>query len=386
MAMSRRVLATSAAVVLVAAGCRGGGTTQDNPPVPSSSAEAAPSAASSPADQSGPPYTAEFPWGTFKLSPRLADKLKNKEAFNIALSIEATGAPVFAPLYKAGFTKSLTDPKNTDRWPFQAQFIGPPSTDQQAQVAQVDALFNSDQLDCLAIEMGGPEAYINEINKLVEAGIPVFTDGNDAPRSKRFETYYPGDEKDNTKKITDVALKYFKDNGVTLSKVAAMSGSPTEPFAVARLGAFYDQVKAEVPGVTFLPDSPDQVTKDTFDPAPTYAHAKTLLDANPDLQLIFQTDLGAEQVAKAIVDSGRSGKTWVIGYAYSPAVLDYIESGEILATISQNWDLQGAHAVDACLSFLVDGKVLPNDLPGTLVTKDNLEEARTNLTEALGTP
>ena len=55
-----------------------------------------------------------------------------------------------------------------------------------AQLAELETLLASDQVDCLGIESAIPDAFVDIINKYVDAGIPVFTQNTDVPNSKRF--------------------------------------------------------------------------------------------------------------------------------------------------------------------------------------------------------
>ena len=54
------------------------------------------------------------------------------------------------------------------------RLTGPASTDQTGQLAELETLLTSDQVDCLGIQSPLPDAFVDIINKFVDAGIPVF--------------------------------------------------------------------------------------------------------------------------------------------------------------------------------------------------------------------
>jgi ribose transport system substrate-binding protein len=163
----------------------------------------------------------KFSWGTFKLAPRIANKLQNNEPLNILFSMEGKTIPIYGPQYLYNFPKGIAQAQ--DDWGLQlkGKLIGPVQFNSNEQIAQVRSELATGQWDCLVIEPGSLDAFAPVINKAVDSGIPVFTTGTDVPRSKRFGTFhtdwvYEGGLDART------AVAYLKKKGIPL-KAAYMS-------------------------------------------------------------------------------------------------------------------------------------------------------------------
>ena len=131
-----------------------------------------------PGPASGLPYTATLKDGsTFTLNPRVADKLAKGEPINYVFSYGSTAIPLFSPQYKAGYERTL--PEAQAILPMNGQAIAPASAvqDVNEQIAQIDALFKADQIDCLSIQSTGTDTFTKITNDIMATGIPVFTVG-----------------------------------------------------------------------------------------------------------------------------------------------------------------------------------------------------------------
>ena len=71
-------------------------------------------------------------------------------------SYGSTAIPLFSPQYAAGYERTL--PEAQKILPMNGQAIAPASAvqDPNEQIAQMDALFRADQIDCLSIQSTGP--------------------------------------------------------------------------------------------------------------------------------------------------------------------------------------------------------------------------------------
>ena len=92
-------------------------------------------------------------------------------------SYGSTAIPLFSPQYKAGYERTL--PEAQAILPMNGQAIAPSSAvqDPNEQIAQIDALFKADQIDCLSIQSTGTDAFTKIVNDIMATGIPVFTVG-----------------------------------------------------------------------------------------------------------------------------------------------------------------------------------------------------------------
>jgi len=89
---------------------------------------------------------------------------------------------------------------------------------------------------------------------------------------------------------------------------------------------FVDEIKAQVPGATFINDQTNGLNT-SYDPATTYDKAKAFITANPTVQFIQNVDIGAEHIDKAITDLSKVGSIYTIGWNVSLAQLDAIDKG-----------------------------------------------------------
>lgn len=116
-----------------------------------------------------------------------------------------------------------------------------------------------------------------------------------------------------------------------------------------------------------------------WDENKAYNAAQDILTANPDLQAIFaQNDGMALGAAKAAAQAGRSNIK-IVSIDGFPQVYDAIESGQILATMSQQPYTMGELAVRTAIKAMNgEASSIQKDQlqPTVLVTKESLEEAR----------
>jgi ABC-type sugar transport system substrate-binding protein len=87
-------------------------------------------------------------------------------------------------------------------------------------------------------------------------------------------------------------------------------------------------------------------------------------------------DIGAEHANRAIIDAGREGQVFTIGWNVSEGQMDGVERGIQVAALDQKWGDQAAFGAVACADFLANGVIRPNTQVLVPVTQENLEEAR----------
>jgi ribose transport system substrate-binding protein len=385
----RPTIATLAAITILVAAC---GTPVASPGMASPSA-ASPSAAS-PSAAGGvneKAKSATFPWGTFTLAQRIVDKAANGEALNIIVDNQGTGIPVFGAQQRIGTERGCTE--NTGRLAITCRLTGPATTDQTAQLAELETLLTSGQVDCLGVQSIVPDAYVDIINKYVDAGIPVFTQNTDVANSKRF-AFFALNERDagvaNGKATADLVTA----KGFAVTEIAMGSGGPEAPWAQDRMGGFAEGYKSVISDAKFfndektgIPTGPGYTTQEVIDSVGPF------LTGNPNVNFFFHTDQGVEGVATVIQNQGKNGKAWSSGFNVSDAILNGIDAGDILVTIDQGFDNQAEAAVTACVDFFVDGAVPPDPLAyldPIIITKDGgtgqitATQARDRLKEATG--
>ena len=336
--------------------------------------------------------THTFDWGTFTLAQRIIDKAAAGQSLNIVVDNQGTAIPVYGTEQALGTARGCAN--NTTGLAATCALKGPATTDQTAQLTELQAMLAADQVDCLGLESPLPDAFVDIVNQYVAAGIPVFTQNTDVPNSKRF-AFFALNEKDSGHASGVTTANIVKAQGLPIDTIALGSGSPSGPWAQDRMAGFIEGYKTVYPDAKFAQDektglpvgSPDFTIQEAIDQAGPY------FQGNPNVNLMFHTDQGVEGVATVIDQQGNTGKAWTAGFNVSLPILDYIDKGIILSTINQGFDNQAEAAVDACLAYLSAGTV-PADplayLQPIIITKDGGDgmqssaDARAHLISVMG--
>jgi ribose transport system substrate-binding protein len=381
-----RRAALGGALVVALSACSAGGTsspTAGTSPTAAASASPAPSsepASASAAAEAGWPYTGALKDGTtFTLKPEIAEKVKAGQPVNYIFSNASSTTDIFSAQMLAGYAATKDQAAST--YPLNSKIVSPTKAyDANEQISQIEALFNSNQVDCLSIMVNGADTFTNETQKLLEAGIPVFTVG--APTNgNELQQFTQIPEKEGVQ-TAQVVLDWAKKNNVALKKFMVSSGAPAATWAMGRMQSFQDTIKAAIPDAEFVADAANGLNT-TFEPPKAYDAYKAFLVGHPDVQVLLSADQGAGSAAKAIADSGLTGKAWSIGWNPSDDQLDAIDNGLQIAVMDQKWGDQAGFGAPACANFFKDGTILPNSQKLVAVTKENSAEARSELQKLL---
>jgi ribose transport system substrate-binding protein len=332
----------------------------------------------------------EFDWGTFTLAQRIIDKVANGEPVNIVIDNQGTAIPPFGIEQRIGTERACAN--NTTGLEAVCSLRGPALTDATAQLTELETMLAGNEVDCLGLQ-SPPGAFLDVIDKYVDAGIPVFTQNTDVPGSKRFAQFRL-DERNSGRVNGEVTASLLQELGATPSTVGMGSGDPAGQWAQERGAGFMEGIASVFPDATFAQDDKSllPVGAPDFTPAQAVEQAGPYLQGNEDVNLFFHTDQGVEGVATVIEQQGKIGQVWTSGFNVSGPILDSIDKGAILVTINQGFDNQAEAAANACLDFLANGN-LPADPDGfmspVVITKDGgegrqtTEEARVKLNEVL---
>jgi len=371
---SRGALALLTAATLIVSACSSSGASS----APSSAATAAPATAAPSAEGSAPaegwPQTGTLEDGsTFTLHPRVADKLAKGEPINYVFSYGSTAIPLFSPQYAAGYERTL--PEAQKILPMNGQAIAPASAvqDVNEQIAQFDALFKADQIDCLSIQSTGTDAFTKIVNDIMATGIPVFTVGVES-NGNEFTNFTQISNKEG-RQAAGIVVDYMKANNQDFKVFAVSGGDPTQNWAQGRMQGFIEGIKEAIPDATFVNDATSALVT-TYDPAGTYDAYKAFIQGNPEVQVIENVDIGGEHAARAIADSGNTGKMFSLGWNVSIGQLDAIEAGTQIVALDQQWGDQAGFGALGCAEFLKNGKILDNTNVLKPITKENVVQAR----------
>ena len=151
----------------------------------------------------------------------------------------------------------------------------------------------------------------------------------------------------------------MKNEGKDLKVFAVSGGDPTQFWAQNRMKGFIDTIKAAIPDATFINDETNGAARRPYDPAGTYSAYQAFIQGNPDVQFIENVDIGAEHADKAIVDAGKEGQIFTIGWNVSKAQIDAINKGIQVALLDQHWCEQAGFGAVACAEFLRNGHIVP---------------------------
>jgi ribose transport system substrate-binding protein len=320
------------------------------------------------------PFTHVFPWGTFTLSDDIASKVRDKQQLNVVLSIVGMSTPVYSPEFKKGFATGITSAQSTYGVKLKGNLIGPVQADANEQISQIRSQLATKQVDCLVIEAGGLPAFAPVINQAVAAGVPVFTTNTDVDGSHRFSTFHTNWQQEG-QLAARATSAFFKKKGVALKEVVMTTGQVDQNWAQARMNGFMTELKKLVPGVKF-DNSPKNALSTGYDAAAAYSQVRAFLQGHPGVQVVYQTDINADAVVKAIAAVKRQGKAFVIGHNVSLPTLDAIKAGSQIGTLDQQFPVQAGWAAQACAAYFGKGKVLPNANQPLLITSANVTKAR----------
>lgn len=327
------------------------------------------------------PFSGALTDGTpFSVSQRIKDKLAAGEALNYVFSYQSTSLPLFSNQMITGYEKSL--PISQKIVTVDGKALAPSAqADVEAQSAQILALLNTNQIDCLSLQQPDQNAMNPVRDKALEAGIPVFM--VNVPGNEHEVGSFKQDSHTEGVIAAETVIAWAEANGTEPTLVGLTTGDPKASYSMGRLTGFVEALTAKYPNISFV-STPAEALNVSYDEATSYDAYKAFLTGHPDVDFIVNADLTTEHAARAIEDLGRTGKVHTIGWNLSGGQLDAIENGTQVATLDQRWVEHGGFGAIACAMLLSKDLLMPNTQKPGVVTKENVADARTLLSEALG--
>lgn len=205
-------------------------------------------------------------------------------------------------------------------------FGGPLDTDGQKQIQELDALI-ARKVDGLIIYPTDSAALIPQINKAVEAGIPVITYLNDAPGSKRL-TYITSELEEASIRVAQTTLPP-SEKPVEAIIMYAQAGN--EEQEARRRG--FERLAQQTPNVKIV-----ATIEDKFDEAVGAEQLRPLLAKFPNVTHIFGTNSRSAVGAATVLRELRytPGQISVTGWDADADVLALIDQGWVKASVYQN--------------------------------------------------
>jgi ABC-type sugar transport system substrate-binding protein len=326
----------------------------------------------------GPSWTVKLRHGgTFTLASSIQAKVKAHKSINYVFSYGSCSIQGFSQQYQAGYDASLPDASKI--YPVNGKRLCPPQTQQdvKTQINQIQALLNTNQIDCLSIEPQASTTMQPLVEQVLKKGIPVFTVGL-STFGDEFTNFTQVPQKEGATAAATV-LSYMKAHKLHFKTFAVSGGDPTEYWAINRAKGFREAIQKAIPGAVFV-NTEKTMLNTTYDPGKTYDTYKAFLSgAGKKVDVIENVDIGAGIAARALKDDGRAGKAFSVGWNVTPDQIAALKAGTEIALFDQNWPQQAAFGAIACATFMKSGKVLPNTQHLTVVTKANLVSAQAKL-------
>jgi ABC-type sugar transport system substrate-binding protein len=330
------------------------------------------------ARSASPTWTVKLKDGsTFTMNSSIADKVKAGKAIDYVFSYGSCSIQGFSTQYQQGYDASI--PQANKIYPVTGKRLCPPQTQQDVntQINQIQALLNTNQVDCLSIEPQSSTSMAALVAQTLKKGIPTFTVGL-STFGNELTNFTQVPEKEGMTAAATV-VSYMKAHNLNFKTFAVSGGDPTQYWAQNRAKGFREGIQKAIPGATFVTTEKNMLNT-SYDPAKTYDAFKAFLSgAGKNVDVIENVDIGGGIAARALKDAGKAGKAFSVGWNVTPDQLAAIKSGTQIALFDQNWPQQAAFGAIACANFMKTGKVLPNTQTLTVVTKANYNQALAKL-------
>lgn len=182
----------------------------------------------------------------------------------------------------------------------------------------------------IAVTCMNPDAYIEPINKAIEAGIPVVTFDSDAPDSGRY---------------TNLSTKNYEGGVAAAEYMAELLGGKGEVAIVATVGqlnieerasGFRETIESKYPDIKIV----QEVDGETQEEVAAQVTA-SLIQSNPNVNGIYTANANmGVGAATAIKESGKAGDIKLISFDVDQSLLDLMEEGSINGLIAQSsWNM-----------------------------------------------
>ena len=193
---------------------------------------------------------------TFTLAQSIQDKLTSGADINYVFSYQSPSIPLFSDQYKAGYETSLPQAQQiltTLKGQIIAPTTGPTGIDVPAQVAQIQALLDTNSVDCLSIEPPDSNAFTAITNQAMAAGIPVFTVGVSS-NGNELTNFTQISEKEGHQ-AAQIVADWIKSSGTDVKTFAVSGGDTVQNWAQGRMKGFHEAIMAAIPDGQLCPST-----------------------------------------------------------------------------------------------------------------------------------
>jgi simple sugar transport system substrate-binding protein/ribose transport system substrate-binding protein len=303
--------------------------------------------------------------GTFVLSERIANKVARGEQLDFVSSTIDPAAP-FAQFVRLGIERAA------DEFPIKYRMIGPVDSVSEKQLAELETLIKSEQVDGLAIATWDPNTIIPIFKMAWESGIPAINFTGDSPNSPRLAFVGPSHHD-----IGERGAKAFiKLHPSKTGKLAIFAAFPTGVYAVERFAGFFDTLDAAGYNLTVV--GPFELT---LDESKGYGVVENTFLANPDIEAVYMPDEYIVVPAEYAKRNNLTDDVIIIGVNEFPSVLNYVEQGIVKHTTGNNVMMCGYLPGKILYEFVTTGQTTEERPPLELIdiTPENVEEFKASV-------
>ena len=280
----------------------------------------------------------------------------NRDHKRVIAVIPKGNSDIFWQSVHAGAVKAARE-SNVD-----VVWNGPPTeTDYTVQLQIVDAMINR-HVDAIALAPTDKKALVGVVERAADRKIPVviYDSGLD---TQRFVAQVATDNYKAGQMAGERMGKILDGKG----KVVIVGVKPGAASTEAREKGFEDAIHQSFPNIQILDKRFGMAIV-----AQSMTVAENMLTAHPDLDGIFASnESGTIGSAQALRD--RRGKVKLVGFDWSPTLLNDLQSGQIDSLIIQDPFQMGYQAVSSAVKFL-DGQSVTKivDMAPRLIDRENL--------------
>lgn len=236
-------------------------------------------------------------------------------------------------------------------------------TDYNGQIQIVESMINR-RLDAIALSPIDRKSMVGVVERAMKQGIPVII-FDTGVETDLFTCRIATDNFGAGKMAAERIGKILNGKG----KVAIVATQPGAASTIAREAGFEQKLAQDFPGVKIV-----DKRFGMSDFAKSLAVAENMLTAHPELDALFASNetssVGAAQALK-----GRKSKVKLVGFDFSPTLIEDLNNGVIDALVAQHPFKMGYESVKAAVMKL-DGGNPPKiqDLAARLVTRENVND------------
>lgn len=300
--------------------------------------------------------------GSFTLAPYIQQHIDDGEPLVIKLSYHDPSL-AFAKPIKEGMERA------GDEFGADVQLVGPTGGDAAKQVSELQTLITQKSVDGIAVSSASSDALKPVIAQAYNAGIPIISFNTDNADSDQM-AFVGQDLKGSGQAQAEELVTTLTANGTTSGTIVVFSLDTGAGWSNERFSGFEEGIGDagyEVVGPVNTGNEPNKA----------YNTVESTMKGQTDVVAIAGLDCCSTTAAATwIQQTGNAGKIVMGGFDLLPQTAEFVESGAVSFTISQNPGEQGYQAVKVLYDFLADGtKPETIDTGAQFITTENLSEA-----------